>query len=300
MQSLFLLQNQPAYVEWRKIKLRNTPNYQEVDKNTLFIDIENGDSLSLSEKKQILELCHKNSLCLYRINKRTTDTKENIHKLAKHLGLSRLVSNICADNDKLTSITQTSHKNQHEYIPYSNKRLSWHTDGYYNAVEKQINAMVLHCAHPAKTGGESLIMDHEIAYLLLRDESPAYIEALMKPDAMTIPANILDGNVIRKAQSGPVFSINSQGGLHMRYSARKRNIEWKQNAPTLEAVDFLEKVLENNSRYLIKYTLQAGEGIICKNVLHRRTHFVDFDNPAKKRLLYRGRYFDQIANPQEN
>jgi hypothetical protein len=140
-------------------------------------------------------------------------------------------------------------------------------------------------------------MDHEVAYMLLRDENPEYVKALMHPNAMTIPANILDGKVIRETQSGPVFSINKKGGLHMRYSARKRNIEWRQDSPTLEAVSFLEKLLDSDSKYIIKYTLQDGEGLICKNVLHRRTSFVDFDNPTKKRLLYRGRYFDHLDEP---
>jgi len=292
--SPFLLKNDSIFEHWRVHKLRNTPNYLEHDPSGLFINIENASNPTSTETKKIFESCEKNSHCLYRIKDQSTDTKKNIHALAKHIGLSRLDGNICADADKLTSITQSSHKGQHEYIPYSNKRLSWHTDGYYNTPERQINSMLLHCATPAKEGGMSLLMDHEIAYLLLRDENPSYIEGLMQADAMTIPANILDGKVIREAQTGPVFSINSHGQLHMRYSARKRNIEWKQTAPILEAVAFLEQLFESESPHIIKYTLNAGEGLICRNILHRRTAFVDFDDADKKRLLYRGRYFDPI------
>ncbi len=141
-------------------------------------------------------------------------------------------------------------------------------------------------------------MDHEVAYILLRDENPDYIKALMQEDVLTIPANILDGKIIRAAQTGPVFSLNSQGQLHMRYSARKRNIEWKKDTPTLEAVAFIEKLFEDgpisNSKYIIKHKLKAGEGIICRNVLHCRTAYVDFDNPEKKRLLFRGRFHDEL------
>lgn len=154
--------------------------------------------------------------------------------------------------------------------------------------------MLLHCKHPAETGGESLIMDHEIAYILLRDKNPDLINALMEEDAMTIPANILDGEIIRKAQTGPVFSISESGQLHMRYSARKRNIEWKQTEPILEAVDFLENLFKSDSPYILKHTLRSGEGLICRNILHRRTSFVDSEDTDKKRLLYRGRYFDSI------
>ena len=298
IKSPFLIDNDSIFEHWRAHKLRNTPNYLENDPSSLLIDIENASNPSATEIKKIFESCEKNSYCLYRIKDKSTDTKKNIHRLAKRIGLSRLDGNICADADKLTSITQSSHKGQHEYIPYSNKRLSWHTDGYYNTAKKQINSMLLHCATPAKEGGMSLLMDHEIAYLLLRDENPSYIEGLMQVDAMTIPANILDGKVIREAQTGPVFSINDHGQLHMRYSARKRNIEWKQTTPILEAVEFLEKLFESESPYIIKYTLKAGEGLICRNILHRRTAFVDFDDTNKKRLLYRGRYFDSIYAPK--
>ena len=171
--------------------------------------------------------------------------------------------------------------------------------------------MLLHCARPADEGGESKFMDHEVAYILLRDENPDYIKALMQEDVLTIPANVLDGKVIRAAQTGPVFSLNSQGQLHMRYSARKRNIEWKQDTPTLEAVAFIEKLFEDNSnpssspgsssnsKYIIKHTLKAGEGIICRNALHCRTAYVDSDNPEKKRLLFRGRFHDELPLSNE-
>lgn len=301
--SPFSLANEQHYQAWRKQKLLSAPDYRQLNSDDLFITINNSHNPDKDEINSLLKACDQNSLALYRfidpsdcINE-IAPNKESVHQLAKQLGLSKLDNNLCADTDSLTSITQTSHEGQHEYIPYSNKRLSWHTDGYYNTTDQQIHAILLHCAQPAKEGGESLIMDHEIAYILLRDENPDFIEAFMDNNAMTIPANILDGKVIREAQTGPVFSINKHGGLHMRYSARKRNIEWQKTAPTLEAVAFLDELLDSDSPHIIKYTLQAGEGLICNNVLHRRTSFKDYDNAAQKRLLYRGRYFDYIDKP---
>jgi len=120
--SPFLLNNDSVFKHWRVHKLLNTPNYSQHDPSSLFIDIENASKPSTTEIKKIFESCKKNSFCLYRIKDQNTDTKKNIHALAKHIGLSRLDGNICADADKLTSITQSSHKGQHEYIPYSNKR----------------------------------------------------------------------------------------------------------------------------------------------------------------------------------
>ncbi len=291
--SPFSLSNHNAYQYWREKKLTNFSN----DINTLMVTIDDIKQPSHHEISSLSKLTDQYNLALYRFNNPSSDPSDNKQKvaqLARYFGLNRLDKNICADEDRLTSITVTEHEGQHQYIPYSNKRLSWHTDGYYNTPEQQIHSIILHCEHPAKTGGESLILDHDLAYILLRDENPDYIHAFMQPNAMTIPANILNGKEIRAAQSGPVFSRNTVGELHMRYSARTRNIEWQQDNITLEAVEFLQNLWENGSPYILRYTLQAHEGLLCKNVLHCRTAFKDDDNPQKKRLLYRGRYFDSI------
>ncbi|MCK7502176.1 MAG: TauD/TfdA family dioxygenase [Comamonadaceae bacterium] len=97
------------------------------------------------------------------------------------------------------------------YIPYTTRPIKWHTDGYYNPPERQVRGMVLHCVRPAASGGENALMDHEIAYILLRDEDPGHIRALMAPDAMTIPAREEEGEVARGDQPGPVFSVDGVG-----------------------------------------------------------------------------------------
>ena len=207
--------------------------------------------------------------------------------------------NICADEDKLTSIRVKSSDGERSYIPYSNRKLSWHTDGYYNKPENKINGVLLHCAQPATKGGENLLLDTEIAFILLYNENPEYITALIQPDAMTIPANIINGVVIREEQTGPVFSFTKDSFgkstlLHMRYSARTRNIQWKNNQNTLNAVLFLRDLWESDSPYIIKHTLKSGEGLACNNILHCRTAFKDSENQEQKRLLYRGRYYNRI------
>ncbi len=298
MSSPFDINNINAYRQWRDRKLEDALRVLKKTPPDFLPLFQNGKAPAKNELAEVLKQCTLKSFCLYKISDHASNSnsenKAIILQLAKQLGVSKLDNNICADEDSLTSITQTSHKGQHEYIPYSNRKLSWHTDGYYNKPDKRINTMLLHCAQPAKQGGESFFIDHEIVYILLRDENPAYIEALMQPNVMTIPANILGGSVIRGEQTGPVFSVNSQGQLHMRYSARKLNIEWLQNNPTIEAVEFLDQLLASDSDYIIKHTLAAGEGIICRNILHRRSAFEDYNEPDKKRLLFRGRFYDEL------
>ncbi|WP_246539982.1 TauD/TfdA family dioxygenase [sulfur-oxidizing endosymbiont of Gigantopelta aegis] len=101
-------------------------------------------------------------------------------------------------------------------FPIAKKSINWHTDGYYNRLSEQIYSMVLHCVRPAAEGGENQLWDPEIIYILLRDENPQYIKALMAEDAMTIPKNVLEGKLVRPDRSGPVFMITEAGRLHMR------------------------------------------------------------------------------------
>jgi alpha-ketoglutarate-dependent taurine dioxygenase len=161
--------------------------------------------------------------------------------------------------------------------------------------------VVLHCVSAAAEGGEHVYLDHEIAYLLLRDENPDYLAALMQPDAMTIPANTEAGVEIRPAQTGPVFSVEPRSGsLHMRYTARTRSILWKDDRSTRMAVGFLTELLGGESAFLFHHRLRPGEGIICNNILHKRTAFADDPETGRTRLLYRARYYDRIRGTELN
>jgi hypothetical protein len=112
---------------------------------------------------------------------------------------------------------------------------------------------------------------------------------------MTIPERTDEYGVARGAQTGPVFSIDpASGRLHMRYTARTRSIEWKQDATTLAAVAMLEELLASDLPHIHRTRLEPGMGLLCNNVLHDRAAFVDDD--AAPRLLYRARYHDRIAN----
>ncbi|MCK5620835.1 MAG: taurine catabolism dioxygenase TauD, partial [Alphaproteobacteria bacterium] len=136
------------------------------------------------------------------------------------------------------------------------------------------------------------LMDPEIAYIRLRDENPEYIVALMHPQAMTIPPNTTGGKEIRPARTGPVFSVDpASGALHMRYSARKVNVIWRDDSATKSAVDFLTGLLAADGPDTLHWRLGAGQGYIGNNVLHNRSAFEDGE---EGRLLYRARYFDRM------
>jgi len=153
---------------------------------------------------------------------------------------------------------------------------------------------LLHCVVPAASGGANKLLDHEILYILLRERNPDYIRALSHPEAMTIPANREGDREIRPARSGPVFSVSSNGHLHMRYTDRSRSIEWRDDPLTREAVAALKSLLNDPQTPVLEGNLQPGQGLISNNVLHTRSGFRDGD---RQRLLYRARYFDHLDPP---
>lgn len=290
--SPFLPENRDDYLRWRDWKLRDYPARAQ----DLVVEVADPRALTDTETSEILRRCRKANMAIYAGRSGEAADKSIPRRLGERFGLTRLDRNLLADEDSISTLQVVPGKSQRGYIPYSNRRLLWHTDGYYNPAERRVRAFVLHCVSPAAQGGENGLLDHEIAYLLLRDADPGYVRALMAPDAMTIPANTEDEERIRAAQTGPVFSIDPETGcLHLRYTARQRSILWKQDAATLEAVRFLETLLADESSYVFRHRLSAGQGLLCNNVLHNRTEFTDDAAPGRTRLIYRARYHDRIA-----
>jgi hypothetical protein len=285
----FLLQNKSAYLTWRAEKLA------EFEVNQPTILIENASALTPQEQAKLVAQCRKTNLVIYQLADEVKVHTAMLQALAKQLGLSHIDSNLCADEEGIAALQVAEGGQRQEYIPYTNRPLNWHTDGYYNTAEHQVRAVLLHCVRPAVSGGENTFLDHEIVYLKLRDENPAYISALMTPDVMMIPANVQAGEELRPAQTGPVFSINTDGTLHTRYTARARHIIWKEDLLTQEALTYLTGILNTNSPYHVTYTLKAGQGVLCNNVLHNRSSFTDGEDSQQKRLLYRIRFYDRIS-----
>jgi alpha-ketoglutarate-dependent taurine dioxygenase len=288
--SPFYYMNESAYQQWKMNKLSNYP--KSIDQ--LIVRLDDPKHLTDNDIKQIKRGLSIANMVIYETGITHIEDKSIPEHIGKQLEIYRLDKNECADDDGFTSIQVVDQGLHTLYIPYSNKGINWHTDGYYNRLSEQIYSMILHCARPAKQGGYNQLWDHEIIYMLLRDKNPDYIKALMIDDAMTIPKNEIDGQLIRPDRTGPVFMVTPEGRLHMRYTARTRNVIWKPESLIEEAQQALRSLLDTPSPFKFQATLQAGQGLICNNVLHTRSAFEDDKN--QPRLLYRGRYFDKINN----
>lgn len=284
----YLLSNPDDYCRWRDQKLQQYD--RPIDP---IVEISNPQTLSAHEHQQITSLCQRYNFAIFSCHTPPVEPKPFVHRLGQAFGLTHLDGNLCADQDNISAlqVSSTADDKRQDYIPYSNKPLSWHTDGYYNPPEHTIYGMILYCAQNAASGGSNALLDHEIAYLLLREANPDYIMALMQPNTMTIPANEIEAKAIRPLQTGPVFSVTPQTKLHMRYTARQHSIIWYDNDQTAQARAQLSQILHDNP-YCFQATLQPGQGLICNNILHNRSGFQN--NAQQHRLIYRARYYDRI------
>ena len=291
----FDLDNDSAYQSWRDKKLGDAPATLE----DLVVEIKDPRALSAAEHQGLMERCRKANMAIYTSSLGETEGTDIPRGCGLQFGLEHLDHNRGAEADAITALTVQDDALHTPYIPYSNRAIHWHTDGYYNRLDLQDHALLLHCVRPAMEGGENALMDHEMAYLLMRDANPEYVRALMQEDAMMIPKNVVDGVELRPDRTGPVFMVAADGHLHMRYTMRKRNVVWKDDPLVKEAVAWLMALLNADISagvpYIYRGTLQAGWGLISNNVLHDRSAFEDDPDPTRKRLLYRARYYDRIG-----
>ncbi len=295
--SPFSLTSGRPYLSWREAKLASYPH--SID--DIRIPISNLAQPGQVEQNQIMRAMMRCNMAIYFCQPNIRDDGDQTLRgaLASFLGHFNLTNgekHRSSEDDGFVAIEVSANPEKRGFIPYSTRPLNWHTDGYYARPEAAIRAMMLHCVQSASAGGENALLDPEIAYIRLRDADPNWIAALMHPQAMTIPASIEEDGSERPVSVGPVFAIDSaDGSLLMRYTARSRNIVWRDDADTRAAIAFLEQLLIKGEEPLILRTqLAPGEGLLCNNVLHTRTAFEEAD--GTHRLLFRARFTTRVAS----
>ena len=258
------------FLTWAEEKERNIPH--NID--GIIVNIHDINNVKISEIAKIKETINKCNSCIYS-SKIALKSNTNLLKFVESVGMRTYDRNNIESNE-ISTITPLEN-NKINYIPYTDKSLNWHTDGYYD--KKSIFSWLLHCVHPATNGGENYLLDHELAlreYVLRYDD----INNLMSEDALTIPES---KDTSRSEISTYIFSIKNQyKKLHMRFSMRKDNIGTSPKAG--DAVTKLKQTIENDcAKYSLTYKLQKNEGIITNNILHGRKAFKD--DKVKRKLL---------------
>jgi len=285
------------YRRWRDAKLARYPSQPE----EITIEIRDPNRVTRAERKAIVDCCERANMAIYAFQRPHDDESQlraSLLSFGTTFGLRAIEDHRSAEADGIVRIEAANGGRRLGYIPYTDRAISWHTDGYYNfhGPRHCVDAMLLHCARNAEHGGDNRLLDPEIAYIRLRDEDPKHIVALMHPAAMSIPENVEQDGAVRPVNVGPVFFLHPTGALGMRYTARKRNITWRDSDDTRRAVGALERILETDP-LVLRTRMSPGQGLICNNVLHDRSAFRSGSDQG--RLLYRVRYHGRIARPED-
>ncbi len=290
--SPFDLTDDAAYRRWRDAKLADYPSRVE----DLIVEVDSLANPTAAQQEQIRALCRRANMAVYVCRDRTC-TPDELRDFAARFGLRRLDTHPFAEPEGVAALEVRDPPGRAGYIPYTDRAISWHTDGYYNPPQRRIDAIMLHCVRNAEHGGVNDLLDPELAYIGLRDADPGHVAALMHADTMMIPGNRIPGKLDRPDSPGPVFSVAPEtGALHMRYTARPRNVVWRDDDATVAALAALRDILEQPNGPVIRHKLEPGQGLICNNVLHTRSAFQDRD-PKFGRLLYRARFLDRVGTP---
>jgi len=165
----------------------------------------------------------------------------------------------------------------------SNAELDFHTDGS--------DVVVLTCYNRAREGGMSMVSSSVRAHNVVLAERPELAEVLYQPFYFSRQQEQAPDE--GPFYPNPVFDMLGDAFCSKWNRNRILSAQKIEGAPPLtarqrEAMEVLDAVLRRPD---IMYTmwLQPGDMQILSNhtTLHSRTEFEDFDEPEKKRVLFR-------------
>ena len=273
---------------WRDWKLARRP----ASAADLVVEVRDPRALSHAERGALVERCRRANMAIYASRARADDAG-TVRLLGEQLGLRTIERGPATGPDGIARIARGGAR----CIPYSDRRMRWHTDGSTSAIAEPVRSVLLHCVRAAREGGEIGLVDPEIAWLLLREAGAELVAALMQPDAFTVTADGAAREGSAPARSHAVFCVDAAtGDLDTRFTTRRGGVRWKFDATTTEAAARLLRLMDRDARCAIRTRLEPGMGIVCNNVLRSRASFVD--DPASPRLLLRARFHERVAGTE--
>lgn len=166
----------------------------------------------------------------------------------------------------------------------SNLELRLHSD---------ITAMIgLACWHKAEVGGASFLASGTTIHDAIRAEAPELVEALYRGFHYHRVGEEADGEETATPYRTPVFAVKD-GVVSTRYQRagiaaghRERGVPLTETE--LEALDLFDRTASAEENRLAFY-LERGDMLLINNyaVLHARTRFSEFPDPAMRRHLVR-------------
>ena len=272
----------PELQQWRTLA-ESTAQLQTIELR--------GGALRAQEKQALLSALARDASCVYALADAVTEAY--LLQLAGALGLRTLDTTVTATSGQLTTIGVNQRGDKASYVPYSERALGWHTDGYYNAATAAVRSFLLHCVCPAASGGLNQFVDPRRVLARIAAEEPQLLDVLAQKDCLTIPANVRAGREVRAAITTAVFARSSEGQLMTRYTERSRHVNWSHAAESSGAVTTMRSAIRAEARALPSIKLEANCGVLSMNALHCRTAFSDAH--AAPRTILRGRFAEAIA-----
>lgn len=165
----------------------------------------------------------------------------------------------------------------------TNSSLDFHADG--------CDLVTLACYNAAKSGGQSMVSSSVTAWLTLLEERPDLAEVATQ--SFYFSRNQEEAPDENPYYAQPLFDFED-GRLFSKWNRnRVRTAQELDGVPQLtdaqrECTDLLDEILRRPNVMFTTW-LEPGDLQIMNNhvMLHSRTEFEDYDDPAKKRLLYR-------------
>lgn len=170
----------------------------------------------------------------------------------------------------------------------TNADMAFHNDNAFNPLMPDYVGLL--CFHPAKSGGISKTIRFEHVHDLMRQHYPEHLPRLYEPFW-------LFRNGQHPADEPPVLSapmfeqqdgkIRARFGLHMVYGGY-RHLRLEIDSATQAALHAVEQVFEQPA-HQFSFSMERGQIQFVRNIElgHKRTAFIDHEDPALQRNLVR-------------
>jgi len=169
----------------------------------------------------------------------------------------------------------------------TNEDLSWHTDYGFNHPPPYIGLLVM---RTALSGGVSSTGSLHTAHDILRERDAKLLKRLYEPYVWNRQGEHPDGMPI--CTSNPIFSEHG-GAVRARFNRALQPVGYRLvgqeiDRDGMDGLNALHDILSEPENH-VDFVLAAGQIEFLNNsrVAHRRTAFVDHEDPALKRHLSR-------------
>ena len=138
--------NYDVYMAWREKKLDKYPTNIE----DIIVKLANPGQPEKHKIQELLNICSKTNMVIYEAKEFIHENKQIPLDLGFSVGLKNIEYSLTTESDGVSELSVAETGIKRKYIPYTNRRLGWHTDGCYNDPKNPINGFILHCVRAAE------------------------------------------------------------------------------------------------------------------------------------------------------